>query len=295
MGQGSFGKVLKVKLKSTGKIYAMKILNKKNLMKQRLLRYAVTECNVLKKASHPFIVTLHYAFQTPDFLYMVIDYCPGGDLSFHINKNLLEENEAKFFIAELVLALEHLHNMDVIYRDLKPENILIDESGHIKLADFGLAKENVADNNVTATFCGSNAYLSPEMVNQRGVGKAADIYGIGAILFEMLTGLPPFFTTNLDQLFNNISKNELKFPDYFSNELKSVLKVNDLINYQGLTHRDPKKRLGVQSKEEIKKHAFFKEIDWKALASKNIEPPINLVVIKNESESENIQKSVKKK
>jgi len=202
----------------------MKVLNKKTLIKSRLLRYAVTECNVLKKASHPFIISLHYAFQTPDYLYMVLDYCPGGDLSYHINKNLFEENEAKFIIAELVLALENLHNLDVIYRDLKPENILIDKEGHTKLADFGLAKEGVADNTVTGTFCGSNAYLSPEMVNHRGVGKAADIYGVGAILYEMLTGLPPFFTTNLDQLFTNISKNELKFPDYFSKEVISLLK-----------------------------------------------------------------------
>lgn len=106
----------------------MKIINKKYLIRNQQLRYAVTECNVLKQAKHPFIITLHYAFQTPEHLYMILDYCPGGDLSFHIARNLFEEDEAKFFIAELILAIEHLHNMDIIYRDLKPENIMITEN-----------------------------------------------------------------------------------------------------------------------------------------------------------------------
>jgi serum/glucocorticoid-regulated kinase 2 len=225
LGSGTFGKVFKVKLKDSGQIFAMKIINKKFLIKNQQLRYAVTECNVLKLAKHPFIITLHYAFQTPDHLYMILDYCPGGDFSYHIIKNLLEEDEAKFFIAELVLAIEHLHNMDIIYRDLKPENILIDSEGHIRLADFGLAKENVSDNKIAQSFCGSPAYLSPEMVNRRGVGKAADIYGIGAVLYEMLSGTPPFYANDLNTMYRNISSNNLMVPDYFSEELKDLLKV----------------------------------------------------------------------
>ncbi len=226
LGSGTFGKVFKVKLKQTGNIYAMKIINKKYLIKNQQLRYAVTECNVLKQAQHPFIITLHFAFQTPDHLYMILDYCPGGDFSYHIAKHLFEEDEAKYFIAELILSIEHLHNMDIIYRDLKPDNILIDAQGHIKLADFGLAKENVTDNKIAQSFCGSPAYLTPEMVNRKGVGKAADIYGVGAVLYEMMSGTPPFYAHDLSTMYKNISNNNLWFHDYFSEELKDLLKVS---------------------------------------------------------------------
>lgn len=208
----------------------MKVINKKYLIRNQQLRYAVTECNVLKQISHPFIIKLHYAFQTPDYLYMILDYCPGGDLSYHIVKNLFDEDEAQFFIAELILAIEHLHSLDIIYRDLKPENILIDQEGHIKLADFGLAKENVADNKVTQSFCGSPAYLSPEMVNRRGVGKSADVYGIGAVLYEMISGTPPFYANDLGTMYKNISKSKLLMHDYFSEELQSLLKVSLTLN-----------------------------------------------------------------
>lgn len=229
LGSGTFGKVFRVKLKQNGSIYAMKIINKKYLIKNHQLRYAVTECNVLKQAQHPFIITLHFAFQTPEHLYMILDYCPGGDFSYHIAKHLFEEDEAKYFIAELILAIEHLHNMDIIYRDLKPDNVLIDAQGHIKLADFGLAKENVTDNKIAQSFCGSPAYLTPEMVNRKGVGKSADIYGIGAVLYEMMSGTPPFYAHDLSTMYKNISTNNLWFHDYFSEELKDLLRVNTLL------------------------------------------------------------------
>jgi serine/threonine protein kinase len=196
----------------------MKIINKKYLIRNRQLRYAVTECNVLKQAQHPFIETLHHAFQTPNHLYMILDYCPGGDLSFHIVRNLFEEDEARFFIAELILAIEHLHDLDIIYRDLKPEDILIDSEGHVRLADFGLAEKKVTDNKIAQSFCGSPAYLAPEMVNRRGVGKSADIYGIGAVLYEMISGTPPFYAHDLNTMYNNISKNKLMLHDIFSDE-----------------------------------------------------------------------------
>jgi tRNA A-37 threonylcarbamoyl transferase component Bud32 len=175
LGTGSFGKVCKVRLKKTNEIFAMKILNKDFLIKHKLLKYAISECNVLKKSKSPFIITLHYAFQTPENLYMVIDYCPGGDLNFHIQLEIFEEEEAKFYISELILAIEYLHNHNILYRDLKPENILISSDGHIKLADFGLAKEN-ANNNFSKSFCGSPNYLSPEMIKRQGATKSTDIY-----------------------------------------------------------------------------------------------------------------------
>lgn len=275
LGSGTFGKVFKVRLRSNGKIYAMKIINKKYLIRNQQLRYAVTECNVLKQAQHPFIINLHYAFQTPDHLYMILDYCPGGDLAFHIVRNLFEEDEARFFIAELILAVEHLHEMDIIYRDLKPENILIDEEGHIKLADFGLAKENVSDNKIAQSFCGSPAYLAPEMVNRRGVGKSADIYGIGAVLYEMISGTPPFYAHDIKTMYNNISNNNIMLLDFFSDELKDLLRL--------LLNKDPKNRIGVSNKkDDIKDHPFFEDVDWKKLYNKEISPPIDLVECKKE-------------
>ena len=279
LGEGSFGKVFKVKMKSNGQIYAMKVINKKFLLKNNQLRYAITECNVLKQATSPFILTLYYSFQTPENLYMIIDYCPGGDLNFHILQNLFEEDEAKFYIAELILGIEHLHELDIIYRDLKPENILINSDNHIKLADFGLAKEGINDMQNSKSFCGSPAYLAPEMLNRKGVGKSADIYGIGAVLYEMICGSPPFFANNIKILYKNISQSKLMLPDYFSDELKDLLSQ--------LLCKDPQKRIGVLDKSELKNHEWFKDIDWEKLAKKEIEPPLNLVEIKKELDNEN--------
>ena len=285
LGTGTFGKVFKVKMINNNQIYAMKVINKKYLIQNQQLRYAVTECNVLKQAQSPFIVTLHFAFQTPDNLYMILDYCPGGDLNFHIMNNLFDEIEAKFYIAELILGIEHLHNLDIIYRDLKPENILISSDNHIKLADFGLAKEGIQDFAITKSFCGSPAYLTPEMINRRGVGKSADIYGIGAVLYEMCSGAPPFYSNDMNIMYNNITKNQLMLHDYFSEELKDLLLQ--------LLNKDPKNRIGVTNKEDIKNHPFFKDINWEKLAKKEISLPIDLISMKNEYYNDEIDYEVK--
>ena len=264
LGVGSFGKVCKVRLKKTGKIYAMKILNKNFLIKNKILKYAITECNILKKSSSPFIITLHYAFQTPDNLYMILDYCPGGDLDFHIQIRIFEEEEAKFYIAELILAIEYLHLNNILYRDLKPENILIHSDGHIKLADFGLAGENVKEG-IIKSFCGSPSYLSPEMIQKQESTKASDIYGIGAVLYEMMSGYTPFFGNDLKTLYTNIVRKKLMFPEYFSDKAKNLLKQ--------LLEKNPEKRIDL---EDIKKHKFFKGIDWNELEVRNIKPPRDL-------------------
>lgn len=155
----------------------MKVLKKAFLVKNNHLKYAVGEANIMKQTDHPFVLMMHYSFQTPDNLYMVLDYCPGGDLAHHLNKvQLFDEKVAKFFIAEVVLAIEYIHSLNVIYRDMKPENILVDGDGHIKLADFGLAKEGIQDKMTAKSFCGSPAYLAPEMLFNKGAGKSADIY-----------------------------------------------------------------------------------------------------------------------
>ena len=278
LGTGSFGRVFKVKIKddTSQKIYAMKVINKNLLIRKKQLKYAVGECSVLKKCDCPFIVKLYYSFQTLENLYMVEEYCPGGDLEYHLKINLLEEEEAKFYISELILAIEHLHDLNIIYRDLKPENILIGEDNHIILADFSLAKEGIQGNSLSQSFCGSPAYLPPETLNKKGVGKSGDIYGIGAVLYEMISGTPPFFSNEIAVLFNKIKNCQLILHQYFSEDLKDLLRK--------LLDKDPDKRFGVSDKEEIKDHPFFKGIDWEKLEKKEITPPINFIKQKNDDE-----------
>ena len=205
----------------------MKVLRKAFLVKNNHLKYAITECNILRLSNHPFVIRLHSSFQTPENLYMILDYCPGGDLAYHLNKRqIFDESEAKFFIAETILAIEYIHSLNIIYRDLKPENILIDDEGHAKLADFGLAKEGVNDKNNAKSFCGSPAYLAPEMLQNKGVGKAADIYQIGAVLYELLVGFPPYYTENIKKLYENIKAAKLQIPNYISPSAKDLLTVS---------------------------------------------------------------------
>jgi len=283
LGQGTFGKVFKVRKIDDDKIYAMKVLKKSVLARNKHLKYAITECNVLKRANHPFIIRLHYSFQTPDYLYMILDYCPNGDLSLHLNqKQIFEEGEAKFFMAEIILAMDYLHKHDILYRDLKPENILVCDDGHIKMADFGLAKEGISDKKKAKSFCGSPAYLPPEMLGTRGVGKAADIYQLGAVLYELLVGLPPYYTENIKKLYENIRGANLQIPNYLSIPAKNLLKK--------LLHKDPKQRLGVKNKEDIKKDAFFKGIDWEALESGALQPPIILCLKDDDSDVDPFEK-----
>jgi serine/threonine protein kinase len=294
LGTGSFGRVFKVKLKDdlSDKVYAMKVINKNLLIRKKQLKYALGENTVLKKCDCPFIVKLYYSFQTLENLYMVEQYCQGGDLQYHLKINLFEEEDAKFYIAEIILAIEYLHNLHTIYRDLKPENILIGEDNHIVLADFGLAKEGITGREVSQSFCGSPAYLPPETVNMKGVGKSGDIYGIGAVLYEMISGTPPFFANEIAVLFNKIRNCQLVLHHYFSEDLKDLLRK--------LLEKDPDKRLGIFDKNEIKKHRFFKGINWEKLKNKEINPPFNLIKQKidndkslNDNKKNKMKKNIK--
>ena len=160
-------------------------MNKKKLSLKKQLKYAVGEANILKKITHPFVIQLHYSFQTPSNLFMVLDYCPHKDLAELLyDEDRMTESACRFYIAQLLLAINYLHRNKILYRDLKPENILIGRDGYIRLADFNLSKEN----DFSMSFCGSPAYLSPEMLEKKGVGFEADIYGIGCVLYEMMVG-----------------------------------------------------------------------------------------------------------
>jgi serine/threonine protein kinase len=178
----------------SGKFYAMKVLSKAKIMSHSLKRYALTERNILSSIDHPFIVKLQYAFQTTDKLFLVLEYCPGGDLSEYLQlEKTFNEDKTRLYAAEILLGLEELHRRDIIFRDLKPDNVVLDAEGHALLTDFGLSKEGVSDESQTKSFCGSYAYLAPEMLSRDGHGKSVDWYLFGVVIFEMLTGSPPYY------------------------------------------------------------------------------------------------------
>ncbi|CAD8119427.1 unnamed protein product [Paramecium sonneborni] len=267
LGKGSFGEVYLVQRKE--KLYAMKVLHKSLIIKQNICRYAITERNVLSVSSHPFIVKLRYAFQTQDKLFMILDYCSGGDLGQVLTKQKrLPENQVKLYICEIILALEDLHKRNIIYRDLKPDNIILDSEGHALLTDFGLSKQGILDSNIGAqSFCGSVAYLAPEMLQRKGHGKAVDWYLLGVVMYELLVGLPPFYSNDRNVLFNNIQFAELQIPNFVSLEVKTLLK--------SLLNRNPIDRLGSGEDDyiQVKQHPYFKDINWDKVLNRELKMP----------------------
>lgn len=263
LGHGSFGVVYKAKKKNSGEVFAMKCLSKVSLKKSRQLKYAISECKIMKILKHPFVLSMHFAFQTTQSLYMVLELCPNGDLlGLVMQHSKLSEDVARFYIAETILALEYLHSLDIVYRDLKPANILIDSQGHAKLADFGLAKEDIK-NTPALTMAGSPAYLPPEIVDRKGASTASDIYGLGVMLYELITGNLPYYNQDIELLFNSIKKDKISFPKFVTSEAKDLIQV--------LMQRNPEKRPKIP---QLKKHGFFKKIDWEELALKKNNPPV---------------------
>ncbi|XP_039601488.1 ribosomal protein S6 kinase alpha-3 isoform X1 [Polypterus senegalus] len=270
LGQGSFGKVFLVrKIMGTdaGQLYAMKVLKKATLKVRDRVRTKM-ERDILVEVNHPFIVKLHYAFQTEGKLYLILDFLRGGDLFTRLSKEVMfTEEDVKFYLAELALALDHLHSLGIIYRDLKPENILLDEEGHIKLTDFGLSKESIDHEKKAYSFCGTVEYMAPEVVNRRGHTQSADWWSFGVLMFEMLTGTLPFQGKDRKETMTMILKAKLGMPQFLSPEAQSLLRM--------LFKRNPSNRLGAgpDGVEEIKRHPFFSTIDWNKLFRREIYPP----------------------
>ncbi|XP_025029213.1 ribosomal protein S6 kinase alpha-3 isoform X1 [Python bivittatus] len=273
LGQGSFGKVFLVKKISGSdakQLYAMKVLKKATLKVRDRVRTKM-ERDILVEVNHPFIVKLHYAFQTEGKLYLILDFLRGGDLftrlSKEVSKVMFTEDDVKFYLAELALALDHLHSLGIIYRDLKPENILLDEEGHIKLTDFGLSKESIDHEKKAYSFCGTVEYMAPEVVNRRGHTQSADWWSFGVLMFEMLTGTLPFQGKDRKETMTMILKAKLGMPQFLSPEAQSLLRM--------LFKRNPANRLGAgpDGVEEIKRHTFFATIDWNKLYRREINPP----------------------
>ncbi|XP_024408012.2 ribosomal protein S6 kinase alpha-2 isoform X3 [Desmodus rotundus] len=275
LGQGSYGKVFlvrKVAGPDAGQLYAMKVLKKATLKVRDRVRSKM-ERDILAEVNHPFIVKLHYAFQTEGKLYLILDFLRGGDLFTRLSKEVMfTEEDVKFYLAELALALDHLHGLGIIYRDLKPENILLDEEGHIKITDFGLSKEAVDHDKRAYSFCGTIEYMAPEVVNRRGHTQSADWWSFGVLMFEMLTGSLPFQGKDRKETMALILKAKLGMPQFLSAEAQGLLRA--------LFKRNPCNRLGAGSDgvEEIKRHPFFVTIDWNKLYRKEIKPPFKPAV-----------------
>ncbi|WEW55034.1 Serine/threonine-protein kinase [Emydomyces testavorans] len=272
IGKGTFGQVYQVRKKDTQRIYAMKVLSKKVIIQKKEVAHTLGERNILVRTAttdSPFIVGLKFSFQTPSDLYLVTDYMSGGELFWHLQKEgRFQEPRAKFYIAELILALQHLHQHDIVYRDLKPENILLDANGHIALCDFGLSKANLTKNDTTNTFCGTTEYLAPEvLLDEQGYTKMVDFWSLGVLVFEMCCGWSPFYADDTQQMYKNIAFGKVRFPrDALSAEGRNFVK--------GLLNRNPKHRLGAKDDaRELMAHPFFHDIHWDAMSRKNVIPP----------------------
>lgn len=272
IGKGGYGKVYLVKKKSTGEVFAMKALKKEFLVKTRNVEYTKTERDILTKIRYPFIVSLHYAFQSQQRVYLVMNFLNGGQLLFHLREQaMFSEQIVRFYIAEILLALEHLHGMGIVHRDLKPENILLDQDGHICLTDFGFAKEALTDGR-TSTFLGTAEYMAPEIISGQEYGKAVDFWALGILMFDLLTGEPPFRSKSEDVLFQKILKDKVKFPNYLSAECQNLIR--------GLLNRDVSLRYGSGDDgfKKLKNHPFFKGLNWKKLVNLEIDAPFQPTV-----------------
>ncbi|KAJ2765454.1 Serine/threonine-protein kinase Sgk2, partial [Coemansia nantahalensis] len=306
IGKGSYGRVMLARHKDTGKVMAIKVISKSKLRgRPNEIRRVMSERKVLERTvRHPFLVGLQCAFQTQELLFFCLDYVNGGELFFHLQRERrFGENRARFYAAEITSALAYLHGMDVVYRDLKPENCLLDAQGHVRIVDFGLAKEvgpvvwrtegstlySVEESGKTGTFCGTPEYLAPEVLLRQRYGKEVDWYCLGAVLYEMLTGLPPFYDQDNNTMYRRILSEDLRFPA----ALPPPAACNGMLqpgsgNIAGasvgryaqdfvfrLMERDPRNRVGhgMFGTENVKRHAFFHGIDWGKIYRQEYAPP----------------------
>lgn len=266
LGTGTFGRVYLVRHKPTGKYYAMKTLKKTEVVRLKQVEHINSEKQILSSIRHPFIVNLYRSFQDEKYLFMLLEYVIGGEMFSHLRRAGRFSNEVtRFYAAEIVLALEYLHSLNVVYRDLKPENLLIDHQGHIKITDFGFSKR-VEDR--TWTLCGTPEYLAPEIIQSKGHGKAVDWWALGILIFEMLAGYPPFFDDNPFGIYEKILGGRIQFPSHFDANAKDLIRK--------LLAADRTRRLGnlKGGATDIKTHKWFKGVDWDLLYQKRIVAPI---------------------
>ena len=265
LGTGAFGKVSLVYNEELKRYFAMKSLKKEYIKKYQQTKHTKEERKIMEKIDYPFISKLYYAFQTKKSLFMITEFMAGGEMFHHLHEcGHFDENRTRFYIAELVLAIDHLHKNNILYRDLKPENILLDEIGHIKLTDFGLSKiMNNIEKDKTYTVCGTPIYVAPEVLSGRGYNKLVDWWSLGVLLYEFLAGYSPFREMK-NRIDLNIYKRKLKQDPLISDTAFDLIKK--------LCQTNVEERLGKNVKD-IKNHKFFEDIDWVKLEKKQITPP----------------------
>eukprot|EP00128_Syssomonas_multiformis_P008097 Colp12_sorted_trinity150504_noHs@10681 len=281
LGTGTFGRVFLCKHNEGQQFFAMKVLKKVEVVRLKQVEHIQSEKSILSSINHPFIVNLFCTFQDDRNLYMLLEYVCGGELFSHLRRaGRFTADMTKFYAAEIVLAIEYLHSLDIIYRDLKPENLLLDMQGHVKITDFGFAKR-VDDR--TWTLCGTPEYLAPEIIQSKGHGKAVDWWALGILVFEMLAGYPPFFDDNPFGIYEKILAGKIMFPAHFDPVAKEFIKR--------LLTADRTKRLGNMKAgaEDVKKHKWFKPLDWLQVVNKQVPAPI-VPEMAHEGDTRNFEK-----
>lgn len=268
VGVGGSGRVIQAKHKPSGQMRAVKVMNKARLFQQeQRLQRVITEKRILARLRHPFVVSLHWAFQTSTHLFLVLDFCAGGELFFHmLQRGRFEERDGMFYFCEILLGLEYLHSQQVLYRDLKPENCLLDDEGHIRLTDFGLSKDNLTQSALFTSFVGTAGYLSPEMVARQGHGFPLDYYCLGCLLYCLLTGSLPHYEGDYKAMIQRRVKGEpCVFPPWITKEAQDLL--------TGLLAPDPCERLGsMHGAMEVKDKPWLHEVDWTRVYRREPQP-----------------------
>uniref|UniRef100_A0A674AK89 protein kinase C n=1 Tax=Salmo trutta TaxID=8032 RepID=A0A674AK89_SALTR len=270
LGRGHFGKVLLAEYKSTGEMFAIKALKKGDIVARDEVDSLMCEKRIFETVNsvrHPFLVNLFACFQTQEHVCFVMEYAAGGDLMMHIHSDVFSEPRAIFYAACVVLGLQFLHEHKIVYRDLKLDNLLLDTEGYVKIADFGLCKEGMGFRDRTSTFCGTPEFLAPEVLTETSYTRAVDWWGLGVLVFEMLVGESPFPGDDEEEVFDSIVNDEVRYPRFLSTEAISIMRR--------LLRRSPERRLGAGERdaEEVKKHLFFRNMDWNGLLSKKVKPP----------------------